>query len=131
MAKLHSLPAGLAALSLAACGMAGAASMTGGSPAFAAAEPLACALVVREAGGMVAIEARLRAAVATAGDYALRLQSGGGATSINQGGGFAVAAGEEIVLGAATLSGRARDLAADFSVTAAGQRIDCPVAAEF
>lgn len=119
------IPAGLAVLTLAACGAAGAATMSGGAPA---ALPLRCELVVAERRGMVEIEGRLTSPTATSGDYALRIanHSGGNSAVIAQDGSFVAAAGEVLTLGQASVSGRAADLDTTLTLRWQGQTLECP-----
>lgn len=132
------LPAGLGALALAACGVAGAATLQGRTPPAdpatltrAAAAPLACALVLRESAGSVAVAGHLTATVAAEGSYALRIsqQSAGGSSQIVQGGDFVARPGEPVTLGEASFTGRAADLTATLTIETGGQTYDCPLAA--
>lgn len=131
MTRFLTLPAGLAAICLAACGVAGAATIQSGAPLARAPEPLRCALVIRESGGMVAVEARLAAERAAEGSYSLRIiqRSAGGSSQVVQGGDFTARAGQRLTLGEASFAGRARDLAAALIVESGGRTIDCPAAA--
>jgi len=120
------IPAGLVVLTLAACGAAGAATMSGGAPAAVA--TLRCELVVAERRGMVDIEGRLTSPVATTGDYALRISQRGGGNSavIAQDGTFAAAAGEMLTLGQASMSGSAANLNTTLTLRWQGQTLECP-----
>jgi len=128
---------GLAALALTTLGMAmgsipGAATPQAGTPQAGtpdrtAREPFACAFTAREAGGGVSIEARLDAREAIAGSYALRIRASGGGTAIDQSGDFSAGPGESLVLGEATLSGRAADLDATLTLTTGGRTVACPL----
>lgn len=133
MSKIATLPAGLIALTLAACGVAGAATIQGSAPLAARPEGLRCGLVVNETGGRLAIAARVAAATPVAGSYALSIQraGGGGAARINQGGDFATRAGEDLTLAETTLSGGAAGLTARFTIRTGGIDHDCPVVARF
>jgi hypothetical protein len=126
---------GLVAITLAACGVAGAATMPGGAPADAApqAGTLACALVITEGRGMVSLAAQVRSPVAVSGSYALSVGRGGGdgSATIDQGGGFTARAGETLTLGRIDMNGRARDLSTAFTIEARGQRLTCPLSASF
>jgi len=117
MTRFATLPAGMIALALAACGVAGAATIQSGSPLARAPDRLRCAL----------IEGRVTAAGPAQGSYALRI-SQGTATRISQGGDFTLRAGEQLSLGQAQFSGSGGTLAASFTVESGGVRHDCPAA---
>ncbi len=127
MIRTATIPAGLIALALAACGVAGAATIQGGSPLAQASDRLRCALVVTRSDGQVAVEGRVTAASAAQGSYALRI-SQGTATQIAQGGDFTLRAGEVLTLGQAQFSGRSGDLAASLTIESGGVRHSCPAA---
>ena len=122
----RNIPAGIVILTMAACGAAGAATMSGGAPAAATA--LRCELVVVERRGMVEIEGRLSSPLATTGDYALRISQRGGANSavIAQDGTFTAAAGQVVTLGQASMSGRAANLDTTLTLRWQGQTLECP-----
>lgn len=120
------LTAGLSLMTLAAC-VAGAATMPGGDTARGP-SPMpatACALDVTEAGGMMTLTARVQSAVAATGSYSLVVRGDG--ASINQGGPFALAAGENKSLSEVALSSRPGPLNAQLTVEIGGQSLTCPL----
>jgi hypothetical protein len=127
MTRFATLPAGMIALALAACGVAGAATIQSGSPLARAPDRLRCALIVTQSGGQTLVEGRVTAAGPAQGSYALRI-SQGTATRISQGGDFTLRAGEQLSLGQAQFSGSGGTLAASFTVESGGVRHDCPAA---
>ncbi|MCC7320271.1 MAG: hypothetical protein IT542_04755 [Rubellimicrobium sp.] len=120
--------AALAALTLAACGAAGAATLARGSPLARAADPALCTLAIRETGAGVEIEGRLTATTRLSGSYDLRIARAGasGSAQMTQGGTFTAEPGQEIALGSVGLSGRARDLDAALTVEIGVRRLTCP-----
>lgn len=127
MTRFATLPAGLIALALAACGVAGAATIQTGSPLARAPDRLRCALIVTQSGDQIAVEGRVTAAGPARGSYALRI-SHGAATQISQGGDFSLHGGEELSLGQAQFSGHPGELAASFTIESGGVRQPCPAA---
>jgi hypothetical protein len=120
------LTAGLSVLTLAAC-VAGAATTPGGDTARGP-QPMAataCALDLTEAGGMLTLTARVQSAAATTGSYSLIVRGDG--ASINQGGPFALAAGESKSLSEVALSSRPGPLNAQLTVEIGGRSMTCPV----
>ncbi|MCX7301114.1 MAG: curli-like amyloid fiber formation chaperone CsgH [Rhodobacterales bacterium] len=105
----------LTALFLAACALSGVVPRPAGDPRGA----LSCALVVDGTG----FEGRLTARETVAGDYAIRLSSGG--VSIDQSGEFAARPGEVLLLGSGALGGSAFDVL--MRVTAEGRDYPCTV----
>lgn len=131
MSKIATFPAGLIALTLAACGVAGAATIQGSAPLADRPEGLRCGLVVREEAGRVAIAARVSSTGALTGSYALSIRSAGGAARISQGGDFATRAGQDLTLAETMFSGGTEGLAARFTVTTGEIAHDCPVVSRF
>jgi hypothetical protein len=133
--KIAPLPATLAALSLAACGMAGAATIGTGSPGLArpvatAAPAFACTLRMRPApGGGTVLQAEVTAARAMSGiwDLAVTQSGGGGSAVLSQDGRFRLAGGEALVLSDMALSGPARAIAATLTIAHEGRETRCPV----
>ena len=85
----------------------------------------ACAFTAREAGGSVAIEARLEAREAVSGSYALRLRRAG--ADLGSSGDFMAGAGESLVLSSTRMSGSTDGLDAELTLTAGGRTTTCPL----
>jgi len=88
---------------------------------------LSCEIRATAEGGGVRLEAVATAGISIAGDYDFVIaRSGpGGSSDIRQGGTFDIAAGEEAVLGEATLGGDAGAVEASLTLTPAGNRPEC------
>jgi len=119
---------GIAALVLTACAMVS----SGGAPqpagrATAATEPtLSCALTAVERGGSVILTGQVVSADPVSGSYDLRIRRGA-SLSMDQGGAFAVRAGQPQEIGMAQLSGRAADYNTALTLTVAGRAVACPL----
>ncbi len=111
----------LGAAVLAACGLT---VPRGESLSFgAAAVPFSCAIRAEAAGGMTQVQGVLTATAPIRGSYDLRVRQSG--ADIRQGGDFIALPGQEMVLGAAQLSGDAPDVS--LRIVTEGQVVECPV----
>lgn len=90
-------------------------------------EALVCELRLSEQGNTVTVTAQARAQQATRGTYSLTVEqrSAGGRSTIRQGGEFDLKAGAHSVLSEASFTARARDLDAELTLEANGQRKTC------
>lgn len=88
-----------------------------------------CSLALDERGGSVHVHAVIESPAPMQGTYAMRLRrnASAGTIDLSQGGAFAVAAGDRVVLNEAVLNGRARDLDAGLTMTTGGRTLRCPV----
>ena len=110
----------LAALVLGCTAIAGQSARQGPMPAG----PLSCHVETLSRGGSLTVTGHVAATEAVAGDYHLRVSRGG--VLINQGGSFALRAGETAELGAVTLNGPASGLAVDLTLETGGRSLRCP-----
>ncbi|ABD52924.1 curli-like amyloid fiber formation chaperone CsgH [Jannaschia sp. CCS1] len=88
------------------------------------AAPVACALNIGTASGLLQVEPVIQATEAVSGIYQLRVEGPG--TRMNQGGPFSVRAGQTVELGRMMTSGSASSLDAEFTLTIAGRTYRCP-----
>lgn len=90
-------------------------------------EALTCELRLSESGSTVTLSAEARAREAISGTYDLTIdqRSGGGRSTIRQDGAFDLKPGERSVLGEARFTARARDISAELTIKANGQRKTC------
>ena len=125
MFPLTFLPVGVIVLALAACGMSG--PPTGDSVGQVPA--LDCGLAITQRGGRLQIDARLQAAQAVTGQYALTVAQNGqaGQSFIDQSGDFTARAGEVVSLGSASISGSAAQYSATLTLDYDQSTIICPV----
>jgi hypothetical protein len=96
-------------------------------PAGQKAQDLTCELRLTESGSTVTLSAEAQAHRAMRGTYTLTVdqRSGGGRSTIRQGGDFDLKPGERSVLGEARFNARARDINAELTLEANGQRKTC------
>ena len=113
------------AVLLAACGMAGAATMQGSAPL--AQGPVRCALHLTAAGRLISLQARATSPQDATAHYGLSVTSRDGSLVIDQAGPALLRAGQEIVLAEIAFTGRAESLAPDLTLTVAGQSQACPL----
>jgi len=109
------------ATTLALAGMFGVS--TAAQSKSAAAAGIFCEVVESQTAYGVMLEATVSAQSAAAGTYKFAVQGNGGGMNINQGGPFAVAAGETALLGKVTLGNSNYD--AKLSIFADGVSIPC------
>ena len=118
----------LVAISLAAIGL-GCSTLAGdvGQTPRQDSAPVACALQIDAAGGMVTFSGTATARRDIAGSYELTIERGGqgGSASIRQSGAFDLKAGDSETLGQAMLSGRRADFDARMSLQVDGTRVAC------
>lgn len=98
-------------------------SMTRDAHAQAVA-PIACAIMINTANGLLNVEPVIQATEAVTGIYQLRVEGPG--TRMNQGGPFSVRAGETLELGRMMTSGSAASLDAELTLTIDGRTYSCP-----
>ena len=109
------------ALTALALGCTAISAQSGGT----AEAPIACTVDVTSRGGMLTIEGVVSASEAVSGTYHLRVARGG--ALMNQGGAFALRAGETRRLGRVTMNGPASGLEADLTLDISGMTARCPV----
>lgn len=88
------------------------------------AAPIACAIMIGTANGLLNVEPVIQATTAVSGIYQLRVEGPG--TRMNQGGPFSVRAGETLELGRMMTSGSAASLDAELILTIDGNTYSCP-----
>ena len=88
------------------------------------AAPIACAIMINTANGLLNVEPVIQATEAVSGIYQLRVEGPG--TRMNQGGPFSVRAGETLELGRMMTSGSAASLDAEMILTIDGRSYSCP-----
>ncbi len=86
-----------------------------------------CEIAVATQGRSVNLQALVHAGTDMRGTYRFRIakSGGGGSANINQGGNFAVAAGETRTLGQTTLGGSPANFDATLTIEAGGQTYTC------
>lgn len=91
--------------------------------------PLSCGVSVKDLGRMVELTATVSADEDVTGSYTLAIEQSGrsGASSIRQGGGFALEAGERATLGRTVLGGDPGQYDIDLTLDWNGLRLSCPV----
>lgn len=118
---------GIAAISTAVLGCtaisAETESVTRAAHAQSAA-PIACAININSANGLLNVEPVIQATQAVSGIYQLRVEGPG--TRMNQGGPFSARAGETLELGRMMTSGSASSLTAEMTLTIDGRTYSCP-----
>lgn len=124
--RLSAIALGLAAASVsaAACGIPASQAHTVTPDNDA---PLRCEIIREASQGGTRIEARVVTDRAITGSYEMSLTSrtGGGRTSIRQGGEFEAAPGEPAILSQSRLPGSPSAHSIDLTVHAGGQRLSC------
>ena len=97
-----------------------------GAGATPSPEGFSCGVASERQQGLLRVEGRLTSSDELSGDYRFTLQSksGGGSSSISQGGGFTAPAGKETTLGSVTLNADA-SYQLSFTVSANGKSYDC------
>lgn len=88
------------------------------------AAPVACALNIGTANGLLQVEPVIQATAAVSGIYQLRVEGPG--TRMNQGGPFSIRAGQTVELGRMMTSGSAASLDAELTLTIDGRTYRCP-----
>jgi len=119
---------GIAAVVLTACAMVsnGGMPQSAGVAPAATAPALTCALTAVERGGSVILTGQVMSADPVSGSYDLRIRRGA-SLSMDQGGDFAVRAGQQQEIGMAQLSGKAADYDTALTLTVAGTEMPCPL----
>lgn len=124
--RMTAIALGLAAatVSAAACGVPASQAHTVTTANDA---PLRCEIIREASRGGTRIEARVVTDHAVTGTYEMSLtsRSGGGRTSIRQGGEFEAAPGEPAILSQSRLPGSPSAHSVDLTVRADGQRLSC------
>ena len=87
--------------------------------------PVACTVAVETSGRTLVLEPTVQASEAVSGIYALRVEGPG--TRMNQGGPFALRAGQTQTLGRMMASGDATNVEVDLTLTIDGRTYRCPV----
>lgn len=88
-------------------------------------DPVACSVDITVRAGLLTLEGVVTSSEPLSGSYQLRVARAG--TLMNQGGPFAVRAGQTERLGQITLNGPASGLEVDLTLEAEGRTIRCPV----
>ncbi|SDB08508.1 curli-like amyloid fiber formation chaperone CsgH [Bauldia litoralis] len=124
------LTAPVAALVLSA-GAIGAAAFAIAGPVESASKgahaPVRCVINAGASGGMISLQGLVGADAAIVGSYQFRVKNagGGGSANISQGGDFALAAGEEAMVGQVMLGQNGAVYDARLTVTVDGETIEC------
>jgi hypothetical protein len=130
--KTHTAPKVAASIAAITTAVLGCTAISAETPSAAhaahaqTAVPVACALSVGTANGLLQLEPVIQASEAVSGIYQLRVEGPG--TRMNQGGPFSLRAGQTLELGRMMTSGSAASLDTEMTLTIDGQTYSCPTA---